>query len=84
MTIRLSAVVPVRLKFFFSTKFSTKSTISKMSGKTALVTGSTDSRSIGWNAAKLLATGNYGFTHILLSVCLPEHGFSLALTQVTG
>ncbi|EEB95116.1 hypothetical protein MPER_05968, partial [Moniliophthora perniciosa FA553] len=36
-------------------------------GKTVLITGSTDSRSLGWTAAKLLAGGNYGFSHIILS-----------------
>ncbi|KAH8833258.1 hypothetical protein DL96DRAFT_1585536 [Flagelloscypha sp. PMI_526] len=38
-----------------------------MSGKTVLVTGSTDSRSIGWNAAKLLASGDHGFSLVILS-----------------
>uniref|UniRef100_A0A0W0GA14 NAD(P)-binding protein n=1 Tax=Moniliophthora roreri TaxID=221103 RepID=A0A0W0GA14_MONRR len=36
-------------------------------GKTVLITGSTDSRSLGWTAAKLLAGGDYGFSHIILS-----------------
>ncbi|KAK7060864.1 hypothetical protein VNI00_000597 [Paramarasmius palmivorus] len=45
-----------------------------MHGKTVLITGSTDSRSLGWTAAKLLATGDYGFSHIILSGRRDESG----------